>query len=74
MLVAIGWQLLELKMTGKINPNEVDSWVGLVLTWSLFGNFKFWEKTNKDKCIYKEVQQHLKEIIDNVNGKGSMSK
>lgn len=74
VLVAIGWRLLELKVTGKINPNEVDSWVGLVLTWSLFSNLKSWEKEKKDKYVDREVQQHLKEIIDNVNGKGSVSK
>lgn len=68
MLVDIGWRLLELNITGKINPNEVDSWVGVVLTWSLFGNFKSWEKVKKDNHVDREAQQHLKEIIDKVNG------
>lgn len=46
MLVIFGWQLLEIVMIGKINPNRVDTVVGLVLTLSLYGNLKKWNKNN----------------------------
>lgn len=47
--IAIGvtflWQLIELIMIGHINPNNVDSVIGLVLTYSLYINYKNLKKT-----------------------------
>jgi len=40
IIVCIGWQLLEIGMTGKINPNNVDSYISIILTISLYKNFE----------------------------------
>lgn len=42
--VTLLWQLLELLMIGHINPNNVDSVIGLILTYSLYINYKNWKK------------------------------
>lgn len=39
-IVTFSWQGLELFFIGKINPNFIDTIVGIVLSYSLFGNFK----------------------------------
>lgn len=43
-LVVLFWQLLELAMIGKVNPNRVDSIIGTILTISLYENFQAWAK------------------------------
>ena len=41
-IVTIGWQGIELIILGQITPKKVDSVIGLVLTFSLYGNYKVW--------------------------------
>ena len=41
-LVTSMWQELELLESGRITPNNVDTIVGLILTCSLYFNFKNW--------------------------------
>lgn len=43
-IVVVAWRCLEIVMLGHINPNDVDTVVGFVLTLSLYGNFKNWIK------------------------------
>lgn len=40
MLVVIGWQALEILIIGHINPNKIDTFVGIILTLSLYKNLK----------------------------------
>lgn len=44
MIVTIAWRCLEIAMIEHVNPNEVDTVVGTVLIFSLYGNFKNWIK------------------------------
>lgn len=41
-IVCIGWQVLELIIQGQIISNKVDCVIALVLTFSLYGNYKVW--------------------------------
>lgn len=41
-VVILLWQLLEMFITGDIQPSKVDSIVGVILTLSLYENFKTW--------------------------------
>lgn len=45
-LVVIGWQTLEVTLLGKINSNRVDTIIGVILTMSLYHNFKTWRGEN----------------------------
>lgn len=38
-IVCFGWQGLEILLIGEIRPNDVDTVIGLILTFSLFGNY-----------------------------------
>jgi uncharacterized membrane protein len=40
VVVSLCWQLLELIMIGKTNPNNVDTVVGIILSLSLYKNFE----------------------------------
>ena len=42
-IVTVVWQTIELKINGKITPNDVDSIIGVILTCSLYLNFKNWK-------------------------------
>jgi hypothetical protein len=44
MFVSLGWWLLEI-MTGSIHPNKVDNVVACILTLSVYGNLKSWNKS-----------------------------
>lgn len=43
-MVTMGWQLLELIMSGKVIENESDSVICLLLTFSIFKNIKSYSK------------------------------
>lgn len=43
--VVYGWQLLEFIMIGEIRPNKVDTVVGIILIYSLWGNLITWTKS-----------------------------
>ena len=43
-IVCLGWQRLEILLIGEIRPNNVDSIIGLILTFSLFGNYRHYRK------------------------------
>lgn len=45
------WMLLEVIIIGSVNPNKVDNVVGIVLIYSLYGNFKNWIKGNSKNEI-----------------------
>lgn len=47
ILVTLFWQLLELIMIGHINPNNVDSVIGFILTYSLYLNYKSHKKVKR---------------------------
>lgn len=40
-LVIVLWQLIELIVLKEIRPNDVDSIIAMILTFSLYGNYKF---------------------------------
>ena len=40
VLVGIGWQQFEIVMIGKINPNEIDTYISVILSLSLYKNFE----------------------------------
>ena len=44
LIVCCIWQLLETIFEGQINPSIVDSIIGCILMWSLYGNLKTWNK------------------------------
>ena len=44
LLIAWLWQELEILMLGKINPNNVDTIVCCILTFSIYLNLKHWNK------------------------------
>lgn len=41
-IVTIAWQGVELIVLGQITPKKVDNVIGIVLTFSLYGNYKVW--------------------------------
>lgn len=47
--VCYGWQLLEKLMIGEIRPNNVDTVIGLILTYSLYLNYKYFKRYKKNK-------------------------
>lgn len=48
VLVTMVWRLLELIAYGKVLPDKVDSIIAIILSYSLYANFKFYIK-NKTK-------------------------
>ena len=45
-LVVVIWQLVELIIVGKINPNNVDTVIGFILSCSLYFNLRAWNNKN----------------------------
>lgn len=45
--VVFGWQTLEVIILGEINSNRVDTVIGVILTMSLYQNFKSWRGRNE---------------------------
>lgn len=44
VIVVFVWQLLEVIIEGNvINPNNVDTIIGIILTYSLYYNYKTWK-------------------------------
>lgn len=43
-IVILMWQLLEVSILGEIRPNEIDTIIGIILTFSLYGNLKWFER------------------------------
>jgi hypothetical protein len=48
-VVTLSWEGLEMVMLGAINPNSVDSIVGLILSYSLYYNLKYWKENTSEK-------------------------
>lgn len=44
LLVQVLWSILELNLVGEVVVSDVDTIVGAVLSFSLFGNLKYREK------------------------------
>ena len=49
IVVCLGWQLLEIIMIGHVNPNNVDTVIGIILTISLYKNLISNEKKTNAK-------------------------
>lgn len=49
LAVTLGWQLIELYMIGEIVARDVDTVVALILTTSLYCNWKFYSQHNTNK-------------------------
>lgn len=43
VIVVFVWQLLEVIIEGNVNPNNVDTIIGMILTYSLYYNYKTWK-------------------------------
>lgn len=49
LAVTLGWQLIEIYMIGEIVARDVDTVVALILTTSLYFNWKFYLQHNTSK-------------------------
>jgi hypothetical protein len=56
-IVTLSWWGLELLILGEIKPNNIDSVIGVILTYSLYCNLSNWENKEKSEVI-NNVQHH----------------
>ncbi|WP_040328422.1 hypothetical protein [Clostridium ihumii] len=67
--VCLLWRVLEKLILGQVNPNSVDSIIGLILIVSLYGNLKHCKniiKDNKDSkgILIRKIHLWISIIID----------
>lgn len=49
LIVLKFWQILELLIYNEIKPNDVDTIISIILTYSLYGNLKHYLNKNSKK-------------------------